>query len=434
MKHVRNSDTPRASRKWRRMILTATAIILGIGLLGLVTLAVLPALSPTAGAAVADQLRAWVGPEPVAELESLSFQFQDALNQIRYRTGNEQPQLSWATTGGVTETPDAASPVEPPAVDAPLTPTPAPTAVPDPTATPQADALQMSRHGGVNMPALATATPTIPSGFGWQPFGPTPAGQFVLARTVLQPDPLRPYAQAAVVRIDLANTSLHLAPGSVEPIAARGVAPFPRPGMIPLDQQTSGNLVAAFNGGFKAVNGAYGMFSNGITILPPQNGIATVALYRDGSVQMGAWGSELKGSPDLIALRQNCPLLVDDGVINPQVQIENPQLWGYTVKNLDTTWRSGLGLTADGRYLIYAAGPSLTVQALATALQHAGAYYAMQLDINAPYTRFVTFWNIAPNHLVADKLLSQMVGTPSQFLTPYDRDFFYLTAITAPGR
>jgi hypothetical protein len=230
------------------------------------------------------------------------------------------------------------------------------------------------------------------------------------------------------VRIDLTQTLLHVIAGYKEPIAARGVAPFPRPGMIPLDQQFSGNLIAAFNGGFKAVNGSYGMMADGITILPPLNGVATIAIYRDGSVRLGAWGRDLTLSPDITAYRQNCPLLIDAGLLNPAASDENLREWGFTVKNQVTTWRSGLGLTRDGRYLIYAVGSSLTAQALGWALQAAGAYYAMQLDINGIFTRFVTFRSVNGNTPLADKLLSQMGGTGTQFLKPYERDFFYVTS------
>lgn len=254
-----------------------------------------------------------------------------------------------------------------------------------------------------------------------------------MARASVQPDQTRPYARAAVIRIDLLQTRLFLVPGTVEPVAAKGAPPFPRLGDIPLDVQTSGTLLAAFNGGFKAIHGGYGMMVDGVTILPPQDGIATLAIYRDGSIRMGAWGRDITATHDLIAYRQNCPLLVDAGQINPSVNDESRKEWGYTVQNLDTTWRSGVGLSRDGRFLIYAAGNSLTVESLARALQEGGAYYAMQLDINGFYTRFVTY---SPSKagsrypVKADKLLDQMTAGPMQFLSPYDRDFIYVT--TAP--
>ncbi len=411
-------------RASRVRVLIALALIVG---LVLASLALVPVVSPTAAANIADQLRAWVGPEPVAELESLSFQLQDFLNQFRYQHGDAQPQLSWA---GATESPtsvaaDSAIAESTPAPDATVAPdatdvpaTPTPTDLPEPTVGHLSGGNQLE-------PYVPTLTPT--AGFMWENFGPASAAGAPLARAVLYPDPARPYAQAALVRIDLGHTTLHLQPGVVEPIAARGIPPFPRPGVIPANIQASGTLLAGFNGGFKAINGAYGMMANGVTILPPQNSLATVALYADGSVRMGAWGRDLTWTPNLVAFRQNCPLLVSAGVINPQVQNENRQEWGYTVRNQDTTWRSGLGMSADGRYLFYAVGASLTVESLARALQAAGAYEAMQLDINTVYTRFVTYYPAAGNRLVANKLLLQMAATYNQFLIPYDRDFFYLT-------
>jgi hypothetical protein len=58
----------------------------------------------------------------------------------------------------------------------------------------------------------------------------------------------------------------------------------------------------------------------------------------------------------------------------------------------------------------------------------------MQLDINGFYTRFVTYApadNAKSGYpVVASKLVNQMSGDPAQFLHPYDRDFFYITART----
>ena len=173
--------------------------------------------------------------------------------------------------------------------------------------------------------------------------------------------------------------------------------------------------------------------ADGVTILPPRQGLATVAMYADGSIRLGAWGRDMTTTLDLIDYRQNCPLLVDAGQINPSVTSGSRQAWGYTVNNADTTWRSGLGLSRDGRFLIYAVGNSLTVEALARALQQGDADSAMQLDINGFYTRFVTYQvasnaQTPANALVANKLLNQMTGDQLQFLKPYDRDFFYVTA------
>ena len=400
---VTSTRIPRRLRQW------TLAGIMFVVVLGLIVavLAALPAISPGIGASVADELRAVIGPEPVAQLESASFRVEDVYNQFRYRLTGGQPQITWA--------------------DVPPTPVPE-TDTPEAPASTQ-EALAGRQSQPVSLSSVVDALPSIVGG--WQPFGPLVSGAPVMARGSLQPDRTRPYARAAVVRIDLSKARLFIVPGTVEPVAAKNVAPFPRPGSIPLDVQMGGALLAAFNGGFKAIHGSYGMMVDGITILPPQQGIATLAFYRDGSIRMGAWGREITPTADLVAYRQNCPLLINAGQINPSVNDESRKEWGYTVQNLDTTWRSGVGISRDGRFLIYAAGNSLTVESLARALQGAGAYYAMQLDINGYYTRFVTYSPSKASSrypVEAAKLLDQMTAGPTQFLSPYDRDFIYLTA------
>jgi hypothetical protein len=212
--------------------------------------------------------------------------------------------------------------------------------------------------------------------------------------------------------------------GTQEPISSAHVA---RLGIIPASDRRAGRLLAAFNGGFKAANGAFGMYADGATLLPPSDGLATLAIYRDGHVRIGVWGSDMTATPDMLAYRQNCPLLLDGGTLTEQANSDDPALWGKTVKNRIATWRSGLGLSADGRYLIYAAGDGLTVPALAQALAAGGADRAMQLDINSWWARFVTY-SQSNGRLAAQKLVADMAGDARQFLAPDTRDFFYLTA------
>lgn len=462
-------------------------LILGAGGLMLVGLAVIPARFPAAGARLANLLRAVVGPGPVARLEGAAYKIQDAYNRLRYRLTGGQPQFAWASDGAArTEVPPeepAATPTELPSLASSATPSPAPAGTrtsslvrptrrasptptsrlrrgpspagkargsptPSPSCTPGATATTVPSPAMTAPPAQPTpimamrlrtssvvhAPPDVEGG--WQAFGPFLAGRAVIARAAVRPDPSRPYAVAALVRLDLARTRLHLVPGSVEPRADQGVLAFPRPGTIPRADQSPQKLLAAFNGGFQAVHGRYGMMVDGLTIVTPTDGAATLALLVDGSVCLGEWGRDILPEPDVAAYRQNCPLLIDRGALNPAVKSDDRQSWGLTLTNLDTTWRSGVGLSQDGRYLVYAAGGSLTVGALARALQMGGAYDAMQLDINPFYTCFVTFRPAPPGSggrfaVVAEKLLVQMPGGPTQFLTPYEHDFFYVTA--APG-
>ena len=189
------------------------------------------------------------------------------------------------------------------------------------------------------------------------------------------------------------------------------------------------NLIAAFNGGFKAVNGSYGMMVDGVTLLPPQPGIATLAIYRDGHVNIGAWDGGISPSSDMVAYRQNCPLIVENGQLNQMVNVVNYVMWGNTIGNQDITWRTGLGITQDSRYLIYAVGNGTSVATLAQALLQAGAYNAMQLDINQHYSHFATYQptGIPGRPLIPVQLLDQMEKDDNLYLTPHSRDFFYLT-------
>jgi Phosphodiester glycosidase len=357
-----------------------------------------PALVPQA----VDLARGIVGPGPVAQVEAWVFQLEDSARQAHYQTTGATAPVGWAAPAATL----------PPTHVQPALPSSHP---------------HIGANGARAQPAPAALPASGPTGASeqsiWSPYITTADGQAVLERASVAPDPERPYVQAALVRIDLRQAQLHLVAGTLEPASSVHVA---RSGRIPSADQA--HLIAAFNGGFKAVNGAFGMAVNGTTLLPPQDGLATLAMYRDGSVRLGVWGADIKQTPDLVAFRQNCPLLVDNRQITALAESDDATLWGATVKNKIATWRSGLGLSTDGRYLIYVVGDGLTVPTLAQALVDAGADRGMQLDINSYWTRFVTYATpSAKSTPVATKLLDGMLGDAHQFLAPDTRDFFYLT-------
>lgn len=385
-----HQQKPRTARKqyWLRCFLI-TCLCLGTLLGGAaIWIRCDPAVVPEA----VDVARGMFGPQAVAQIEAWAFQTQDAVRQARYRTGATQPSVQWATP---------ATTLAPIAKATKSAGTPA-----------TANAMVPSTPPRRNLPTLD-----------WSPYVATASGQAVLERTLVSPDPERPYVQAALVRIDLEQSLLHLVAGTQEPISPVKVA---RPGKIPVIDYS--NLLAAFNGGFKAVNGSFGIGLGKTTLLPAHDGLATVAIYRDGSVRLGTWGSDLQAASDMVAFRQNCPLLLDHGHPTAESIIDDPVLWGKTVGNKIATSRSGLGISADGRYLFYVAGDGLTVPTLANALALAGADRGMQLDINSFWTRFVAYSSSkgggAP---VAQKLTSDMLGDSRQFIAADTRDFFYLT-------
>lgn len=260
----------------------------------------------------------------------------------------------------------------------------------------------------------------------WSAYIQDAEGQILAYRTFLQPDPTRPYTLVAVVAIDLTHTRLHFVLGTVEPA---GENTTPRSGAIPEPDRVANVLLAAFNGGFKARQGQFGAMADGIIALPPRDGLGTVAIYQSGKVSLGEWGNGLSMTPDMVAFRQNGPLVIQQGEINPRIYNNSPQDWGYTVNDVSPTVRSGIGLSADNGTLFYFCGPSLSMEALAKAMQAAGTWNAIQLDINNYWTLFVKF-QPSGSKLVPEPLLPNlMVANVERYLWNYSRDYFYLTSI-----
>lgn len=358
-------------------------------------LIIIPAVSPATGAQVADLLRTVIGVQPVSQIESISDSLRDDINRYRFSSSTPQPQIALSNQNPA----DAQGPIRRSA------------AAPHPTV-----------KGGPLAPATTalTADPQL----GWQAFGSAPAGDPLMARTLVLIDPSRSYAGVALVRIDLSKAQLHMMPGIIEPAHPSGIGQMiPDLGTVPPADR--GALVAAFNGGFKGVHGHFGMMVDGLTLLKPIDGMATVAIYKDGSVQMGAWNQDISPSADMVALRQNCPPLIDGGNLNPALSTDARKAWGFT-NNSDITWRTALGITQDRRFLIYAVGNGTDVRFLAEALLKAGAYEAMQLDINQYYAQFMAYSQVN-GQPVGEHLVDQMENRPQQFLTPAVRDFFYVT-------
>jgi hypothetical protein len=130
-------------------------------------------------------------------------------------------------------------------------------------------------------------------------------------------------------------------------------------------------------------------------------------------------------------------------VINPDVIAYADTIrWGAAIDGTVSIWRSGTGMTKGRRWLLYAAGNSLSAETLTAALEAAGASDAMQLDVNATFERFVPFARktagpsgatpSAGSPVVSVRLINKMKGGPDQFLKPCDRDFFYLTYADSP--
>jgi hypothetical protein len=410
----------KAFARRHRILSAAIVSIAGVLLLtGLVLTTV--ATQPGLAAQGAEVLRSVIGDENVAKLETVVLGIQDSLQSLAFRVRSGQPAAPWASPvpGAASQIPPSATPVAvtvqsqvPSTAGSGQTPAPQATAVPR-AATPVP----------ANSPAPLKPLASLAGEGQWSAYIPSPSGRTLAYRTFLEPDPQRPYAVAAIVAIDLTATRLHFVLGSSEPASP---VIIDRPGTIPTSDLKSGLLLAAFNGGFQARHGNFGTMVNGIMLLPPRPGFGTVALYKDGHVALGAWGTAITQTSELRTWRQNGPLIIQDGQINAHTADNAPRDWGYTVKNVTATWRSGVAISPDGRTLYYVAGPYLTLPALALVMADTGAAQALQLDINGSWVEFEAVRSTASG-LEASPLLVGM-KPDGRYLKGFSRDFFYLTA------
>ncbi len=385
-------------KKTRRWLISASILVL------LVIVIVFEQASGQGGAALADMLRATLGPTLTAQVESWYLGINDTFHQLQYHVSGQKTTAPW-TIQSVRVTPTSTS----------THPSTSSTAV---TFAP----MQLS-------PLQVLITPAIDGEGIWQPEVQSTATTNIpslpiIARTFLRPDPVRPYAIVTMLRFDTRFMRLHMVAGTTEPGGPRGVTGS---GIIPVADRQA--LLAAFNGGFKYADGQYGMMSNGVTYVPARPNTATIAVTKEGQIFIGAWGVDPRltaNNPDLVAWRQNAALLINHEVINPLTQ--DGAAWGGTVLNSTYTWRSGIGITADGS-LVYAAGNSLSAQTLGVALHDAGAIMAMQTDIN-PYWVRAFLYSYQQQQLSITKLNPSMQGTGYEYLNGTGRDFFYLTYAT----
>jgi hypothetical protein len=216
---------------------------------------------------------------------------------------------------------------------------------------------------------------------------------------------------------------MHLVSGTGEP---GGTLKNYGTGIVDPVDQADNALLATFNGGFKYADGAFGLMTNGKVYVPPQQKAATLAITAGGKLMIGAWGVDPQlndNNPNLLAYRQNASLLIDNGAISSLAN--DGAAWGGTILNSEYTWRSGLGITAQGD-LIYAAGNALLPLTLGKALKAAGAVMGMEGDINEFWTRAFLYQQNAGTYTIT-KLNSQMQGTGYEYLKGDLRDFFYLT-------
>lgn len=250
-----------------------------------------------------------------------------------------------------------------------------------------------------------------------------PGGVIADQRNVMLPDG-RPIT---VVRFRAGQVRFNLHIGSQDP--PTGAAVLGPESLSSVSMTEMPELLAAFNGGFKANAAAGGVEVDGQTLTPLMDGFASFVIDTDGTGRIGVWGSTLPAPGEqILSVRQNLHLLLADGLVSSFIG-DLPQ-WGLTLHGVEATARSALGEDPAGD-LLYAASLSALPVDLATALSDDGATDAMELDIN-------------PEWVQLD--LASMVGGPlaptipgqyrpaDQYLVGWTRDFITVLAPAPVGQ
>lgn len=219
-----------------------------------------------------------------------------------------------------------------------------------------------------------------------------PNAPALFQQTFIRVDPARDYTRVYVTMWDPRQVQLGIVMGTKEPESATGETGS---GMIPRDPYVLSHLVAAFNGGFQATHGEFGMMAERRVYLPPKPYAATVAVFNDGRAGLGSWPGPGRHVWDetfansqipagMVAMRQNLTSVVEGDVWNPWKR----WWWGAA-----PTWaqeqtyipRSGLCLTREG-YLAYFWGESMGPEELGKAMLATRCVRGMHLDMNGKHT------------------------------------------------
>jgi hypothetical protein len=239
----------------------------------------------------------------------------------------------------------------------------------------------------------------------------------------VRPDPIHTSYTAAIVRIDQRFVRAVYHPGTQDP----GGGPWPvRPDLTGHDRV---GLLAAFNAAFAMRDSRGGFYDFGRTVGTLNSGAASLVIYKDGHVNVGAWGRDVRLNPDVMTVRQNLALIVDNGRPASGLQTNWQNQWGATIGNAKYVWRTSLGIAANGD-LVFVTGNRLSAATLADLLLRGGAVRAMELDINPYWTSFVLYRNPAGGTL-EHNLLPDMVRSPRRYDTTSLRDFIALYAKSA---
>lgn len=183
-------------------------------------------------------------------------------------------------------------------------------------------------------------------------------------------------AKTYMMWIDTSATKALFVVGYQEP---KGL-PHPTNGATP--KRDLPNLAATFNGAFVLGDAMGGAYASGKTVGSLVSGRASAVVYKDGSIKIGKWGSDVRMTSQVAAVRQNLNLIVEGGRNKATNAANDKSVWGPVTKGESPRqWRSAVGQRADGS-IVYVIGSNMNAKELGDALVKGGAQRAMVLDMN----------------------------------------------------
>lgn len=248
-------------------------------------------------------------------------------------------------------------------------------------------------------------------------------------KTLVHPDKKRGWSLVAIVAMDLRQIRLHLVAGTMEPMSKLPDAKaYKRHGLVSPEHVST--ALAAFNGGFKATHGQYGMKADNVVFIEPRGTACTVASYDKDLLKIRSW-EEVSDTRDTMTwFRQTPACMVENGELHKGLGVETNTLWGATLDRNTVIRRSAIGMSEDASTLYVGISEATTAAAIAHAMKHAGAYHVAQLDVNWSFPKFVT---IEPtdgdaSNPTVKAIIDGFEYKPDDYVKrPALRDFFYVT-------
>ncbi len=129
--------------------------------------------------------------------------------------------------------------------------------------------------------------------------------------------------QAGIAWMDTGLLAARLYSGSISP--GGGAYRY----TAPIEPAQAAVLVAAFNGGFKMKDAHGGYYTEGRMIDRLRAGAASLVIYANGGVNIGAWGRKVSMTRQVMSVRQNLVPLVAGGRPTPAAA-GDWRAWGST--------------------------------------------------------------------------------------------------------